>query len=104
MWNDSEIRVRFGKRAAELDARLPSLRRRAVEGAAVRALHDESLAKLLVYRTLVERTVLSSREEMLNTLAALRRDPPPAVEAMEPANFSELLRQFVDALVGQYRG
>ena len=69
----------------------------------MRALHDESLAKLLVYRVVLDGTVLHTREELLGTLAALRRDPPASPEAMEPAAFAEVVRHFVDALIGQYR-
>ena len=69
----------------------------------MRELHDESLAKLLVYRALLDGTVLRAREETLGALAALRRDPPASPEAMEPAAFTEVVRHFVDALLGQYR-
>ena len=70
----------------------------------MRALHDESLAKLVVYRGVLDGTALRTRDETLGTLTALRRDPPVPPEAMEPASFPELIRHFVDALVGQYRG
>ncbi len=71
---------------------------------AMRVLHDESLAKLLVYRAVLDGTVLRTREEMLGALAVLRRDPRIPPEAMETAAFPDLIRKFVDALVGQYRG
>lgn len=92
------------KRATELVVRLPSLKGRGAEGAAMRPLHDESLAKLVVYRAILDGTALRTREEMLGTLAALRRDPPVPPESMEAAAFPERIRNFVDALVGQYRG
>jgi hypothetical protein len=69
----------------------------------MRALHDESLAKLLVYRALQDGTVLQTREDMLDTLAALHRSPPASPDAMEPAAFAAVVRHFVEALVGQYR-
>ena len=103
VWNEGEVRVRFKKRAAELEARLPALKGRGGDGAAMRALHDESLAKLVVYRAVLDGTVLRTREEMLGTLAVLRRNPPSSAEALEPAAFADVVRQFVDALVGQYR-
>jgi hypothetical protein len=103
VWNEDQIRVRFRKRAAELEARLPSLKGRSTEGAAMRTLHDESLAKLLVYRALLDGTVLRTLEDMLDTLAALHRTPPASPEAMEPAAFAAVVRHFIEALVGQYR-
>jgi hypothetical protein len=104
VWNEAEVRARFRKRAAELEARLPSLKGRGTEGASMRALHDESLAKLVVYRAALNGTALRTREETLGILAVLRRDPPIPPEAMEAAAFPERIRHFIDALVGQYRG
>lgn len=69
----------------------------------MRALHDESLAKLVVYRSVLDGTALQSREGMLDTLGALHRAPPASPEAMEPAAFAAVVRHFVEALVGQYR-
>jgi len=70
----------------------------------MRVLHDESLAKLLVYRAVLDGTTLRTREEMLGALVVLRGDPHVPPEAMAPAAFPDLIRKFVDALVGQYRG
>lgn len=103
VWSEVEVRGRFSKRSVELETRLPSLKARSGESVSVRALHDASLAKLMVYRALLDGTTLGTLEEMLDTLAALRRDPPLSPEAMEPATFADLVRQFVDALAGQYR-
>jgi hypothetical protein len=103
MWSEGEVRVRFRERAADLEAQLPSLKGRGAEGAAMRALHDEALAQLVIYRAALEGTALQTREEMLDTLAALHRAPPASPEAMEPAAFAAVVRQFVEALVGQYR-
>lgn len=104
VWNDAEVRARFRKRAAELEARLPSLKGRGAEGAALRALHDEALAKLVVYRVVLDGSVLRTREEMLDVLQALHRAPPVPPEAMAPADFPVIVRRFIEALVGQYRG
>jgi hypothetical protein len=103
VWSENETRRRFTKRAAELEARLPSLKRRSSEGPSMRTLHDEALAKLLIYRSLLDGAVLQTREAMLGALAALRRDPPLSPDAIEPESFTDRAQRFIDALIGQYR-
>lgn len=101
-WNEADIRGRFKKRAREIDARLGAVRARAAEGATFRALHDEMLAKLVIYDHLLDGTSLGSRERLLAALEALRAEPLGSSEALSVAVFDTHYFNFIAALIGQF--
>ena len=101
-WNDKVVRDRFHKRATELAQRLPSLKARASEMQSLRLLHDELLAKLSVYRTLLDQGSLDARDDLRASLTKLATSPPASPEAFDEARFGKLCQEFVAGLIGQY--
>lgn len=101
-WNGTVVRERFRKRADELARRLPTVKDRAAEMQSFRVMHDELLAKLSVYRSLLDQGPLETAADLSAALTRLKNTPPPASDALDPAIFAKHCREFVAALAGQY--
>jgi hypothetical protein len=101
-WDGTLVRERFEKRADELARRLPSVRIRASEKHSFQVMHDEMLAKLSVYRVLLDSASLDTRDGLLSALTKLSVSPPLSGDAIDPATFAAHCREFVAGLAGQY--
>jgi hypothetical protein len=102
-WNETIVRERFQKRADELVRRLPSIQARAAEMQSFRIMHDEMLAKLSVYRVLLDDASLGTRDSLMAALVRLSTAPPAPTDAIDPPVFVKHCREFVAGLAGQYR-
>jgi hypothetical protein len=103
-WNEREVRARLVTRASVLENRLRGVKAHASAGVTFEALHDESLAKLVVYNFLLANAPLQTREGLLATLEQLRTHAQIHDQAFSKATFEAQRQLFITALIGQFTG